>query len=1273
MAYDAQPRYGAPQQQYSPQVQQQLQQRSPSPQQYDRGTGYTNTALSPVQARSPQVYEREGYLTGENGRAGPSPIVAQQGHSQDSYRGGSNNHDNYGPGAGAQDYGSHAGQPQSYTQQPAQRAPPQQQWQDRNGQPGYYGHVKPQTHSKPQMAYPQQQQQQQQYENHPVRNGYAQQGYTGDNWNQNDALQSQQPQLAGYTGYDDHTQDQYTHNQYAQRSQRPPQVHQPPPEPRSAQPYRNKTVAASQAPQVRPAAVPLQRSVSEEAVSTTKVPQYDQRNGYSNGRSDARQATPIQEWVSDERTRKDARLPDPKRPRGKTPTPRERILVEPTSPETISWDNPFPTFPTIAAKKKVDKDGGNSRPGTSASNRTNERENLARPQTADGSRNKDQQSRRAERPDQQVNASAAAAPPQPRIPQEIPQQLPPLKTKLQRPVNRPNDSSYSLPSSPRYGGFPRNPVQMAAPQVNQDSRGEQPDGRRELQQTIAAAKVYVSSPIATRAPILPHQPATGSNLRDAHHVRSSSSEGPKPTNVPNFSQGLRKASLGAATPDHGNFDMDSYYDAALQARTNSSSARNGLCSPREEDMPNFAAMSVNSATEPHGIADQDLHMQATPLTNGQQQAPLSPISERGRDGHQDPRIQGQVKDHANRSGSQPPNRIQQQYPETGGRTMGYDVPSSSPQNPDGYGQQHLSQVQHPPRPFQPQRGPSTESAMTTKSAPAYATGPPGPKAYPPNSRLDRPMGLPNQYPPSLQQPPHSGMQGHGGPRGGFGMTNNSQQRNSPMSPPPQDQRRPSTEWTGDGMQAQRILSNDRPGQRPGGVNGMTSPSMQLPSSRSGDILPEHPAPVRPGLNPGYTSPKPAPVRQYNNTTPSPVPQTGPPPQQPKVVAADHRRTNSIVQAGEELARRRQAAQAKPNDFATQLALAKFMGDAAPLLANDGGRITDSKQKARNLEKYIFDAHKMVKKLVAQGYPEAMFYLADCHGRGLLGLQADAKEAFNLYQSAAKAGHPASTYRVAVCCEMGLDEGGGTRKDPLKAVQWYKRAASLGDVPAMYKMGMIQLKGLLGQPRNPREAIIWLKRAAERADADNPHALHELGLLFESARQNDNIIRDETYSLQLFTQAAELGYKFSQFRLGAAYEYGNLGCAVDARQSIAWYSKAAVQEEHQSELALSGWYLTGIEGVLAQSDTEAYLWARKAAQAGLAKAEYAMGYFTEVGIGAPANLEDAKRWYWRAASQNFPKARERLEDLRKGGARMEKSRVSRSAVNKGSSDGDCRIM
>jgi TPR repeat protein len=75
-------------------------------------------------------------------------------------------------------------------------------------------------------------------------------------------------------------------------------------------------------------------------------------------------------------------------------------------------------------------------------------------------------------------------------------------------------------------------------------------------------------------------------------------------------------------------------------------------------------------------------------------------------------------------------------------------------------------------------------------------------------------------------------------------------------------------------------------------------------------------------------------------------------------------------------------------------------------------------------------------------------------------------------------------------------------------------------------------------------------------------------------------------------------------------------------------------DHEAQLALSGWYLTGSEGVIQQSDTEAYLWARKAAEHGLAKAEYALGYYTEVGIGVTPNLDEAKRWYYKAASMSL---------------------------------------
>jgi TPR repeat protein len=351
------------------------------------------------------------------------------------------------------------------------------------------------------------------------------------------------------------------------------------------------------------------------------------------------------------------------------------------------------------------------------------------------------------------------------------------------------------------------------------------------------------------------------------------------------------------------------------------------------------------------------------------------------------------------------------------------------------------------------------------------------------------------------------------------------------------------------------------------------------------------------------------------------------------VAPSGRRQSGAITA-QELYSLREAVKAQPQNQAQTLRLAKKLSEAAVVLADEGGQ-ADARKTQRNREAYVNEAYKLVKKLVANSYPEAFFYLADCHGTGDLGLSVDSKEAFVLYQSAAKLGHGPSAYRTAVCCEMGQENGGGTRRDPLKAVQWYRRGAALGDIPAMYKLGMILLKGHMGQPANLAEAIIWLERAAKAADEDNPHALHELAGIYESAPVTGNsVTRDERYALELYIKAAKLHYRNAQARLGQIYEYGQLGCTVDNRTSIHWYSKAAAQEDHDAELALSGWYLTGSPGILEQNDQEAYLWARKAAMAENPKAEFAMGYFSETGIGCPKSFEDAKRWYGRSAGE-FP--------------------------------------
>ncbi|KAK3721815.1 hypothetical protein LTR37_002980 [Vermiconidia calcicola] len=408
-----------------------------------------------------------------------------------------------------------------------------------------------------------------------------------------------------------------------------------------------------------------------------------------------------------------------------------------------------------------------------------------------------------------------------------------------------------------------------------------------------------------------------------------------------------------------------------------------------------------------------------------------------------------------------------------------------------------------------------------------------------------------------------------------------------------------------------------------------------------DALPYHPPPVRPGLMDGGLPQnlKSLPVRHGSNAT-----------------AASHQRQVSIDRSSQHVTRAeieqlRAAVSANPNNSKQAMLLANKLVEASTVLATEGGR-ADPKNATNSRVAYINEAHKIVKRQVAAGSPDAQFYLADCYGSGTLGLEVDAREAFKLYQAAAKAGHPEAAYRTAMCCEMGSEEGGGTNRDYAKAVQWYRRAAALGDPAGMFKVGVISLKGLLGQPRNIGEAVIWLKRALQSSEQDNPHAQAELAQLYESANTNpevrNKVVADDKYALQLFQEAAGLGHKSSQFRLGQAYEYGSFGLAIDQRASISWYSKAAAQGEHQAELALSGWYLTGADGILEHSDMEAYLWARKAASSEppLAKAMFAMGYFTETGIGCPASIDEAKKWYARAASHRFPKAQERLEELRR---------------------------
>ena len=277
----------------------------------------------------------------------------------------------------------------------------------------------------------------------------------------------------------------------------------------------------------------------------------------------------------------------------------------------------------------------------------------------------------------------------------------------------------------------------------------------------------------------------------------------------------------------------------------------------------------------------------------------------------------------------------------------------------------------------------------------------------------------------------------------------------------------------------------------GGPSPVTRIGLISPPSRQSlnpDALPSHPAPVRPGLMKGSAlnqAAKPPPVRQYT-AAPSPLQQFSSAGKLGSSQSTDNKEPPPVTH--QELGQLRQAVERRPDDQATQLTLAKKLVEASVVLVDER---SDPRTRSKLRDKYVSEALKIVKKASTNGYTEGTFYLADAYSRGAPGLESDVREAFKLYQTAAKAGHAQAAYRVAVCCEIGQEEGGGTSRDAVKAMQWYKRAATLGDTPAMYKLGIISLKGLLGQPRNPEEALKWLKKAADRADRENPHALHEL--------------------------------------------------------------------------------------------------------------------------------------------------------------------------------------
>lgn len=334
-----------------------------------------------------------------------------------------------------------------------------------------------------------------------------------------------------------------------------------------------------------------------------------------------------------------------------------------------------------------------------------------------------------------------------------------------------------------------------------------------------------------------------------------------------------------------------------------------------------------------------------------------------------------------------------------------------------------------------------------------------------------------------------------------------------------------------------------------------------------------------------------------------------------------------------------------NDPEMQLVWAQDALAYVEVATQDQIRTTDnpgSRPQTPQVEHQLrVDAVNVVSFLADQQHPKADFIRGMWLEFGKFNFRMDKREAYHCYSRAAQKGYARAEYRIGMQYENS--------NDPEKAIKHYELGVLAKDSASSYRIGMMHLLGQHGKPLDYGRGVQLIKFAADSADENAPQGAYVYGML--QARELPQVDVPEQYlpfdlsaSRYHIEKAAYLGFAKAQTKMGSAYELCQLGCDFNPALSLHYNGLAARQGESEAEMAISKWFLCGVEGVLEKNEDLAFAYARRAALTGLPTAEFAMGYFFEIGINTSVDLNEAKAWYRKAADHGNKDATARIEGI-----------------------------
>lgn len=208
--------------------------------------------------------------------------------------------------------------------------------------------------------------------------------------------------------------------------------------------------------------------------------------------------------------------------------------------------------------------------------------------------------------------------------------------------------------------------------------------------------------------------------------------------------------------------------------------------------------------------------------------------------------------------------------------------------------------------------------------------------------------------------------------------------------------------------------------------------------------------------------------------------------------------------------------------------------------------------------------------------------------------------------------------------------------------------------------MCYLRGELDTPVNVILGRKILYKASCTSDPDCPQPSYMFGLL-QLGELSDLARPDPTLSsgagISAIQRAAWLGFAPALLRMGLAWQGGEKG--YDSVIALRYFHVVSRQQRYRrtvlqdttagldgvAEAEISKWMLCGSEDAgFGANEAAAFEFAQMAAELSNPIAEFAVGYFHEVGIHVAQNTETAIHWYQIAAGHGNADAKERLDEL-----------------------------